>query len=99
MNDLRQIITHRMQAHFNQNFFHFNKWANENFNGDLIKQDIAKQLPQLPSVEEWIILMLTLVPHIQPDFFSSVIAEHLPAGGDFPEFGGVKAANHRGLLP
>nr|MBP6828563.1 ATP-binding protein [Saprospiraceae bacterium] len=25
--------------------------------------------------------------------------EHLPQGGDFPEFGGVKAANHRGILP
>lgn len=43
--------------------------------------------------------MLALIPHLQPGFFSNMIAEHLPEGGDFPEFGGVKALNHRGILP
>jgi hypothetical protein len=52
-----------------------------------------------PSFEDFLLLMLALTPHIQPDFFSKIIAEHLPEGGDFPEFGGVKGANHRGLLP
>lgn len=48
---------------------------------------------------EIVILMLVLAPHLQPDFFSKIIAEFLPDGGDFPEFGGVRGANHRGLLP
>jgi hypothetical protein len=52
-----------------------------------------------PSFEEFVILMLALAPHLKPDFFSRTIAEHLPEGGEFPEFGGVKAANHRGVLP
>ncbi len=52
-----------------------------------------------PCYEEFAILMLALVPHILPDFFNQIIAEHLPEGGDFPEFGGVKGANHRGILP
>lgn len=52
-----------------------------------------------PSHEEFVVLMLALVPHLRPDFFSRIIAVHLPEGGDFPEFGGVKAANHRGILP
>jgi len=52
-----------------------------------------------PDAEEFAVLMLALVPHLQPDFFSKIIAEHLPEGGDFPEFGGVKGVNHRGLLP
>jgi AAA+ superfamily predicted ATPase len=52
-----------------------------------------------PGLHEFILLMLALAPHLQPDFFSKIIAEHLPDGGDFPEFGGVKGANHRGLLP
>jgi AAA+ superfamily predicted ATPase len=99
MNDLRQVIVQRMQSHFDKNVFGFDKWVKETFNGNLIKQDIAKHLPQLPNTEEWITLMLVLVPHVQPDFFSSIISEHLPSGGDFPEFGGVKANNHRGMLP
>lgn len=45
------------------------------------------------------IFLLTLVPHLQPHFFNQIIAEHLPEGGDFPEFGGVKGTNHRGILP
>ncbi len=43
--------------------------------------------------------MLALVPHISPDFFESIIREQLPGGGDFAEFGGVKATNHRSMLP
>lgn len=49
--------------------------------------------------EEYVLLLLALAPHLQPDFFSRLIAEHFPEGGDFPEFGGVRGANHRGLLP
>lgn len=52
-----------------------------------------------PGFEEYLLLLIALVPHLQPSFFTQIIAEHLPEGGDFPEFGGVKAANHRGILP
>jgi AAA+ superfamily predicted ATPase len=52
-----------------------------------------------PTLEELALVTLALVPHIQPDFFNHIIAEHLPNGGDFPEFGGVKGTNHRGILP
>ncbi len=52
-----------------------------------------------PSFEEIVILILGLVPHIEPSYFNKIIAGHLPDGGDFPEFGGVKATNHRGILP
>jgi len=52
-----------------------------------------------PSFEEYILLLLALAPHLQPDFFNQIIAEHLPEGGDLPEFGGVKGTNHRGILP
>lgn len=49
--------------------------------------------------EETIILLLALVPHLDPGFFQSVIAPFLPNGGDFPEFGGTRGKNHRGILP
>jgi len=52
-----------------------------------------------PRFEEFTVLMLACVPHIHPHFFNRLIAEHLPEGGDFPEFGGVKGSNHRGILP
>ncbi|WP_138992102.1 ATP-binding protein [Larkinella sp. C7] len=48
---------------------------------------------------EYITLLLALAPHLQPGFFDALIREHLPDGGDFPEFGGVRGSNHRGLLP
>jgi len=51
------------------------------------------------SGNELVILFLALIPHIVPDFFSKLIGEYLPNGGDFPEFGGVKGKNHRGILP
>jgi hypothetical protein len=51
------------------------------------------------SFEEFALLMLAITPHLQPQFFNKLIAEYLPEGGDFPEFGGVKGTNHRGLLP
>jgi hypothetical protein len=52
-----------------------------------------------PDAEELAILMLALTPHLRPDFFNRIISSYLPDGGDFPEFGGVKASNHRGILP
>lgn len=51
------------------------------------------------SDDEILILALALVPHLIPDFFSKIIGEYLPDGGDFPEFGGIKGKNHRGVLP
>ncbi|MBU2569110.1 MAG: ATP-binding protein [Gammaproteobacteria bacterium] len=52
-----------------------------------------------PCLEEFVILLLAIVPHLQPHFFNKLISEFLPEGGDFPEFGGVKGTNHRGILP
>lgn len=41
-------------------------------------------------------LVRAAAPHLEPHFFNQLIAEHLPEGGDFPEFGGVKGSSHRG---
>ncbi len=49
--------------------------------------------------EDIILLLLTLVPQLQPSFLSGILSEFLPNGGEFPEFGGVKGKNHRGILP
>lgn len=51
------------------------------------------------NLEEYVILLLSLAPHIQPNFLDAVIQQYLPNGGDFPEIGGVKGNNHRGTIP
>jgi AAA+ superfamily predicted ATPase len=48
---------------------------------------------------EVITLLLAVAPHISPEFYNSIIFSFLPNGGDFPEFGGAKGKNHRGILP
>ena len=45
------------------------------------------------------LITIALAPHVQPNFYTSVLQEFMPQGGDFPEFGGVKGKNHRGILP
>jgi AAA+ superfamily predicted ATPase len=51
------------------------------------------------SAEEYIILLLALMPHVQPNFLDSIIQQYLPNGGDFPEIGGVKGNSHRSTMP
>ncbi len=99
LTDLKKIIAHRLQTHFNEQHVHFHDWIEQQFNETLYKQDIKQYFPQLQHPDEWIILMLAVVPHVSPNFFEAVIQEQLPNGGDFPEFGGVKATNHRSMLP
>jgi AAA+ superfamily predicted ATPase len=48
---------------------------------------------------ELAVFLLTLASHIEPGYFNRIITDHFPEGGDFPEFGGIKGANHRGILP
>lgn len=48
---------------------------------------------------ETIIFLVTLTPHILPDFLLNCIAESYPSGTDLPQFGGVKGKQHRGILP
>lgn len=52
-----------------------------------------------PAFHELGVLLLALAPHLDPAFFTRILAEQLPEGGEFPEFGGVKTGNHRGLIP
>ena len=58
-----------------------------------------ERLIQNLSLEEKIILFISLVPHFYPEFYSNIIHDFLPQGGEFPEFGGVRGTNHRGILP
>jgi AAA+ superfamily predicted ATPase len=99
LDDLKKIITQRIYTHLQGERFSLKEWLHNHYNGNLLQQDLLRHIPQLVQHEEWIILLLALVPHVLPSFFESIIMEHLPNGGDFAEFGGVKGSNHRGMLP
>ena len=97
--DLKKIITHRIQTYFNNEHVDFYEWLQQEFNDTIYNQEIKQNFPELQHAGEWIILLTALLPHVKPNFFEAIIAEHLPNGGDFPEFGGIRATNHRSLLP
>ncbi|MER3497138.1 MAG: hypothetical protein C4308_00110 [Chitinophagaceae bacterium] len=45
------------------------------------------------------IVLISIASLLHPSFYHNIIKQFLPEGGDFPEFGGVRGTNHRGLLP
>ncbi|WDF77619.1 ATP-binding protein [Mucilaginibacter sp. KACC 22773] len=93
----RDLVSERVQAHFNNIPFDVVKWYDQH--GYQLSNDPLAIIPDINDHEAWVTVMITLIPHVQPNFFESVILEHLPNGGDFPEIGGVKATNHRSMLP
>src|ERR1700759_1292088 len=80
----RQLVAGRIQAHFNGVAFNIAQWHDENAMG---ADDPLACIPEVDGYESWITIMLTLMPHVYPSFFESIIMEHLPNGGDFPEIG------------
>src|SRR5215510_6327694 len=93
---LHNVVVSRLNSEFEKS----NDFQIELFNFDNEDSWLAKfTATYKPAYEEFVILMLALTPHIKPGFFGSIISEYLPEGGDFPEFGGVKVTNHRGILP
>ena len=52
-----------------------------------------------PNFAEYLVLLLALAPHVQPDFLDNVIKEALEESGDYPELGGVRNAERRSFFP
>lgn len=95
---LREIVNRRLLMHFNKeepSNFAYPDLTIESDNSPLNHFIIRHQL----NIEEYVILLLSLVPHIQPNFIDNIVQPYLPNGGDFAEIGGVKGNNHRGTLP
>jgi AAA+ superfamily predicted ATPase len=96
---LKQVIQGRLTEHFT---------PGTSFSIDSIQLPAngSDQTP-LPSFirnnnltpSEVIMLLVAFAPHVDPVFFDELIQNHLPAQGDFPQFGGVRGRNHRGFLP
>lgn len=51
------------------------------------------------SIEEFIVLLTALTPHIVPNFFERIVARFLSEDGEFPEFGGYRGGQTRYMMP
>lgn len=49
--------------------------------------------------DEQLVLTMAYLPVSNPEFFDLLIAEVLPEGGEFVEFGGVRGQQFRGFIP
>lgn len=93
---LKYVVERCLQVHL-ECYQSFDEVSLTSYNETSVLGDFIKQNDF--SDEELIVLLMTLAPHLRPDFFTKIIADYLPKGGDFPEFGGMRATNHRGILP
>lgn len=93
---LERSIRCRMDNYFQGKPTSLNKYAvDEHQEGPLKAFVLHYDL----SSENIILLASAIVPHILPGFFDKIVREYLPQGGDFPEFGGFKLDQHRGMMP
>ncbi len=99
MTILQQVVHNRLENHFKKEDKEigaiFPRVQLEEDNSPLHDFIIQHKL----TIEEYLTLLIALAPHIQPTFFENIIQEFLPQGGEFADFGGVKGANQRSILP
>lgn len=97
---LSQVLKHRLMFHFNND----TAWIElENFKPPQIDKEhslldrfiIDNEL----TFEEMAVLLLAIVPHIQPHFLDDVIQNNLGKTGEFPQLGGIRGKQFRGFIP
>lgn len=49
--------------------------------------------------EEIALILLAIIPHLQPQLLLEVVNDLYPEGTELPQMGGVKGNHHRGILP
>src|SRR5690606_31170751 len=70
-------------------------WNSINASGNL---NDLKEINNLIKLEKYLII-ISLVPHLDPSYYQKTLQNSNPQGGDFLEFGGIKGKNHRGIIP
>lgn len=98
ISSLRKFIFHRLEHYFQKredlpgvNEFQLKKKKGHPFTDFVKEKDL--------SIEEQLVLSLTLIPHLRPELYTNLIQHFLPQGGDLPVFGAAKAKNARGIIP
>jgi hypothetical protein len=54
---------------------------------------------QTLDLDQTVLLLSALAPHLQSDLFDRLFTAHLPEAGDFPQLGGARGQQFRGFLP
>jgi hypothetical protein len=92
----RDIVGERLESHFKPS----RPWT-PRFTEDPRWESLHHVLAEARELAyaDKVVFLLALTPHLQPGFWENLILHFVPAGGDFPELGGVKGAQHRGMLP
>ncbi len=93
-NEILQLLTRNLNQDEDQEFIP----VSDAFL-NLLRSSTQFHFDQPVSDQEKLLILFALVPHIQPKFFDGLIQEIYPQGGEFPEFGGVKTGNNRGMVP
>jgi len=92
---LKKVLQVRLEIELKGSASEIPIYSQEKADSELTKFIRANKLNN----PEIITLLMAVIPHISPEFFNAVVFSFLPNGGDFPEFGGAKGKNHRGILP
>lgn len=99
MDWLHQVFTFRLNQYFSRETT-FNSLA------DIQPPALEKGTPYSDFIinnqlnyRERLLLILTLAPHLSPDFLDKTIYPNIQSAGDFPRLGGTKGENFRGFLP
>ena len=101
LSQLAAFITDRIASHFSEESISAVNALSTYFSGDISAapplRDFLRQR-DLP-VEAQVLILLALAPHLEADFYDRIIQGALPRAGDFPQIGGSRGKNFRGLLP
>ncbi len=94
---IEELIIYRLKNTFEGNKIHaepqlppLNEWKLP-LSDFIQKQDLK--------YDEAVLLLIALIPHIEPDLFDNVIHEVLSDASNFPKLGGVRGKNSRAFLP
>ena len=49
--------------------------------------------------DERVILLLSLIPHVQPHLLEEICIKNTASDPGFTEFGGIRGKNHSGIIP
>lgn len=95
---LKQVVRQRMQASFGK-VEERAKFVLPSYEDAPSKNFLDQVVGYQLKPAERIVLLLALASHVIPNFFETMILGVLPASGEYPELGGVKGKNRRGMMP
>jgi hypothetical protein len=95
---LGKVFANRLKAHFggHEHVQHEQPLDVEDHFADEYANFVQEQNL---SVEERLLLILALAPHIRPAFLDEIIAANVSQSGDFPQIGGARGKHFRGFIP